>query len=41
VKETPTERGSFAPVYGMASSFPVRGAIAELLKKYVDRLYEP
>jgi glutamate/tyrosine decarboxylase-like PLP-dependent enzyme len=30
-----------APLYGMASSFPVRGAVAELLRRYIDRLYRP
>jgi sphinganine-1-phosphate aldolase len=29
-----------APVYGMAAGFPARGAVADLLRKYVDRLYE-
>jgi glutamate/tyrosine decarboxylase-like PLP-dependent enzyme len=41
VRKTPTERGTLAPVYGMASTFAVRGAVAELLKRYLDRLYEP
>ncbi|HEY3495866.1 MAG TPA: aminotransferase class V-fold PLP-dependent enzyme [Polyangiaceae bacterium] len=30
-----------APLYGMASSFPVRGAVAELLRRYIDRLHRP
>jgi hypothetical protein len=30
-----------APIYGMAGSFPARGAIAELLRRYVERLYRP
>ena len=35
VKRTPaTERG-MAPVYGLAGSFPVRGAVAELLRRFV------
>jgi glutamate/tyrosine decarboxylase-like PLP-dependent enzyme len=29
-----------APMYGMAATFPVRGAVGELLKRYIDRLYE-
>lgn len=29
-----------APVYGMAAGFPARAAVADLLRKYVDRLYE-
>ncbi len=32
-------RGS-APVYGMAASFPSRLAVADLLERYVDRLYD-
>jgi glutamate/tyrosine decarboxylase-like PLP-dependent enzyme len=28
-----------APMYGMAATFPARGAVAELLRRYVDRLY--
>jgi sphinganine-1-phosphate aldolase len=40
VKSSPASKGGMAPVYGMAGSFPVRGAIAELLRRYLDRLYE-
>mgnify|MGYP002388440496 CR=1 FL=1 len=29
-----------APLYGVASSFPVRGVVADLLERYLDRLYE-
>ncbi len=29
-----------APVYGMAATFPARGAVGELLRRYVDKLYE-
>ncbi len=29
-----------APMYGMAATFPVRRAIGELLKRYIDKLYE-
>jgi glutamate/tyrosine decarboxylase-like PLP-dependent enzyme len=29
-----------APMYGMAATFPARGAVAELLARYIDRLYE-
>jgi glutamate/tyrosine decarboxylase-like PLP-dependent enzyme len=28
-----------APMYGMAATFPARGAVAELLRRYIDRLY--
>lgn len=29
-----------APMYGMAATFPARQAVGELLKRYIDRLYE-
>jgi glutamate/tyrosine decarboxylase-like PLP-dependent enzyme len=29
-----------APVYGMAATFPARRAVGELLRRYIDRLYE-
>lgn len=29
-----------APVYGMAAGFPARAAVADLLRRHVDRLYE-
>ena len=29
-----------APMYGMAATFPARGAVAELLRRYIDRLYQ-
>jgi len=29
-----------APLYGMAATFPARGAVADLMKRYIDRLYE-
>lgn len=41
VKREPHARGGMAPIYGLAASFPVRGAVGELLRRYVDRLYEP
>lgn len=41
VKSTPAPSSGMAPVYGMAGTFPVRGAVAELLRRYVDRIYEP
>jgi hypothetical protein len=41
VKLSPPSNGGMAPVYGLAASFPVRGAIGELLRRYIDRLYEP
>jgi sphinganine-1-phosphate aldolase len=41
VQSTPAKTAGMAPVYGMAGSFPVRGAVAELLRRYVDKLYDP
>ncbi len=32
-------RTGSAPVYGMAATFPARGAVGELLRRYIDRLY--
>ncbi len=29
-----------APIYGMAATFPVRRAVGELLRRYIDKLYE-
>ena len=29
-----------APIYGLAASLPVRGAVADLIRRYVDLLYE-
>ena len=31
--------GGMAPVYGLASSMPLRGSVSMLLKKYMDALY--
>lgn len=33
-------RTGSAPLYGMAATFPARGAVADLIERYVDRLYE-
>jgi glutamate/tyrosine decarboxylase-like PLP-dependent enzyme len=41
VKTTPAEPGGLAPVYGMAATLPIRGVVSDLLKKYLDVLYEP
>jgi sphinganine-1-phosphate aldolase len=30
-----------APLYGMAATFPARQAVGELLRRYIDRLYDP
>lgn len=32
--------GGLAPIYGLAASLPVRGAVADLLRRYVDLLYD-
>ncbi|MCP4303684.1 MAG: aminotransferase class V-fold PLP-dependent enzyme [bacterium] len=36
---TEPQTGS-APMYGMAATFPARRAVGELLKRYIDKLYE-
>ncbi|GAB4513173.1 MAG: pyridoxal-dependent decarboxylase [Haliangiales bacterium] len=40
VREHPDEHGGMAPVYGMAATMPVRGAVADMLERYLDVLYE-
>lgn len=32
--------GGLAPIYGLSGTFPVRGAVRELLRRYIDRLYD-
>lgn len=39
VQAHPEERGGIAPVCDMAVVFPLRGMIAESLKRYLDLLY--
>jgi sphinganine-1-phosphate aldolase len=41
VQSHPATGTGMAPVYGMAGTFPVRGAVGELLRRYVDQLYDP
>jgi sphinganine-1-phosphate aldolase len=41
VAASPATGTGMAPVYGMAGTFPVRGAVGELLRRYVDQLYDP
>jgi sphinganine-1-phosphate aldolase len=36
----PRAGGGMAPVYGMAASVPFRGMVGDLLKRYMDLLYE-
>ena len=40
VKANPSDSGGMAPVYGMAASFPFRGVVRDLLKKYMDMYYK-
>jgi glutamate/tyrosine decarboxylase-like PLP-dependent enzyme len=40
VQEHPEAEGGMAPVYGMAATMPMRGIVGEMLKRYIDVLYE-
>jgi sphinganine-1-phosphate aldolase len=40
VKTYPEEKGSMAPVYGMAATVPLRGMVSDLLKKYLDLMFK-
>ncbi len=40
VKENPGEKGSMAPVYGMAATLPDRTIVADLLEGYMDIIYK-
>jgi len=40
VKANPEEKGTIAPVYGMASTMPLRGLVSDMLKKYLDLMYK-
>ena len=40
VKANPGEKGGRAPVYSMAATMPLRGAVSGMLKKYLDLLYK-
>ncbi|MBE7436193.1 MAG: aminotransferase class V-fold PLP-dependent enzyme [Anaerolineales bacterium] len=40
VKSHPEEKGSMAPVYGMASTMPMRGLVSDMLKKYLDLIFK-
>ena len=39
VKADPGARGEVAPMYGMAATLPMRGLVDDLLKQYLDMLY--
>lgn len=41
VKAHPEEKGSLAPVYGMAASIPMRGLVSDMLKQYLDLIFKP
>jgi glutamate/tyrosine decarboxylase-like PLP-dependent enzyme len=40
VRAHPEQKGTMAPVYGMAATVPFRGLLSDLLKKYMDLLYK-
>ena len=40
VKANPEEKGFMAPVYGMASTLPLRGVVSDMLKKYLDLMFK-
>jgi|GEM_PF-5705919 len=40
VKENPKAEGGMAPVYGMAATMPDRGAVSELLVRYMDLIFK-
>lgn len=40
VKENPEKEEGMAPIYGMAATIPARGLVDDLLREYMDRLYE-
>jgi glutamate/tyrosine decarboxylase-like PLP-dependent enzyme len=40
VRANPEEKGSMAPVYGMAATMPLRGVVSDILKKYLDLIYK-
>jgi len=40
VKAHPEEKGTMAPVYGMAATVPLRGMVSDLLKRYLDVIFK-
>ena len=40
VRAHPGEKGTMAPVYGLAGTLPFRGLLSDLLKKYMDLIYK-
>lgn len=39
-RASPGNREGVAPIYGLATRLPVRGAVREFLERYVDLLYD-
>jgi len=40
VKQHPQEKGTLAPVYGLAATIPIRTVVGDLLERYLDALYK-
>lgn len=40
VREHPQEKGTMAPVYGMAATMPLRGVVSDMLKRYLDLIFK-
>ena len=40
VRADPEKSGGMAPVYGLAATLPARGVVSDILKRYIDLLYE-
>jgi len=40
VKNTPSEKGGMAPIYGMAATLPLRSVVNDLLERYLDLYYK-
>jgi glutamate/tyrosine decarboxylase-like PLP-dependent enzyme len=40
VRRTPDDKGRLAPIYGLAGTLPVRSAVGDLMRAYLDVLYE-
>lgn len=40
VQANPEEKGTMAPIYGTASTMPMRGLVSDMLKKYLDLMYK-
>jgi sphinganine-1-phosphate aldolase len=40
VKANPEQSGGMAPVYGLAATLPARGVVSDLLKRYIDLLFD-